>query len=982
MLNIVIKFLENFLRFLKNRQKESIKIRKAKLANSDSTKFSYVSKTSMVITMLIWGIIAFFITVSSIEIFDDNQLLAWSLSVIVNWFLLYTLVRNLNWKYLFLVHLPLYIWLFSFIVIFDRYFPSEFWLYNTILNILLLIFPIIYILQYYFKFLNRKCIDKFKNIFYLYNWGFFFVITLNVLLISIWFNIEFIQPWSEMIIEVLGNNYINGFLEGILYLIFVFIVLLYWVYTLHVYYDNLWAKRVNLHKAIWVFLVIYCLWFTSAIVDEFYDYQIQRANEIVKKQWNNYESYRDARVLFLDRAFLNRIEQWRWINESLFNKIYDSTVVWYYWERISKYMNDRSSFATNSSKIWDSADVVLKLAEIENKVFKTEWYYKTSLLETTYKFHFTNETNISQEVILNFETPSKTSVISSLRLWMDLELIWQISSRWAARKVYEDSLRRNTDPALIEKVWLNTYSLKVFPIPSKTWKTWWRQLVEVKILTPISEEEFIYSPKFSVINLKFDDSSRLQSKVYNAWELIKEDVIKSDDIEDYISMDHTIKSDDLNLELKNWFENICLSDFVQDELDRNNVVLPEEKNIWKKIKVFFDNSYSVKRNDASDLYENIYNEIKNHNGKLNDVDLYSYNFEVVKLTWVGDINYWGYSDIDRAIDYIVNNNIKNEKIIFITDDDSFNFNTEEKPSRNLEELISNNIFVIKIWNNPKTYKSDFNTILSATNWNIYEVDSKESVDSVVNKILDNKNNIISFERCEITVETIDYNVEKIEWINEIEELFFTGTGAEVKYPENNAIIKEILIDENIQKIQAWIVSNLLLWNIKNKNDWTKIANMQNRLAEEYNIVNQFNSLIAIETKQQQIDLDKYNKKENKYDTEYESNWINTKSIWSRIMRETNNILMDDIWYCNSWECWLIEWIDSISFNRWASVNSDLKSGNINLKGSSSYDSVGFDMSFSGRTEISFIWVIIMIIYLLEYIGFINFIIKYKKEKKD
>ncbi|MBT3728572.1 hypothetical protein HOB94_07040 [bacterium] len=50
----------------------------------------------------------------------------------------------------------------------------------------------------------------------------------------------------------------------------------------------------------------------------------------------------------------------------------------------------------------------------------------------------------------------------------------------------------------------------------------------------------------------------------------------------------------------------------------------------------------------------------------------------------------------------------------------------------------------------------------------------------------------------------------------------------------------------------------------------KIANFQTRLAEEYNIVNQFNSLIAIETQQQQRDLDRYNKYGDKYNTEYEN----------------------------------------------------------------------------------------------------------------
>ena len=965
MLSTIIKFLSQFLTFLKNREKKSIKARKALLENIWTNKRKFFS-VSMIMTMLIWALIAFLITVFSVEVFDDNQLLSGWIAIIANLFLFYTLFRNLNWKYLFLVHLPLYIWIFSFIWIYDSHFYREFWIFSLVLNILLVVYPLIYIIQYYFKLLKIKCVDRLKDFSYLYNLGFFFFVSLNVILISIWFNIEFIQPWSMAVIEILDNNYLHWLLETLLYIIVVFVLLLYWVYTLHLYYDNLWTKRVNLHKWILIFLLVYCLGFTSNVVNEFYDYQISRATEIINKGWDNYDTYKDARVLFLDKAFFSRIKNGKRIDENLFNKIYDSTIASYYWEKVSEYLLDRSSFATNESKIWDSADVILKLAEIENNIFSSEWKYETSLLETTYKFHFTNETNISQEVILNFETPSKTSVISGLRLWMDLELIWQISSRGAARKVYEDSLRRNTDPALIEKVWLNTYSLKVFPIPSRTGKTWWRQVVEVKILTPILWEEFIYSPKFSITNLKFDDSSRLQSKVYNDDELIKEDIIKSNEIENYISMDHIIKSNELNIDLEKWFTDICLSSFIQNELYAFNLELAQEKKIWKKIKIFFDNSYSVDRNNANELYDDIYNIIKNYNGKLNDVDLYSYNFDVTKLTWVEDINYWWHSDIDRAIDYIVNNNIKNEKIIFITDDDSFNLNSKENISRNLEWLVTNNISVIKIWKTPKTYKSDFNTILSATYWNIYEINWNESIASVVDKILDTKSNIISFENCNEAIYEEDYN--------DIEELFFTGTWEVVDYIETNNLEDNVnILDKNIERIQAWIVSNLLLWNITNSSDWMKIANFQTRLAEEYNIVNQFNSLIAIETQQQQRDLDRYNKYGDKYNTEYENSWVtNTKSIWFREEVEFNDMVMDDIdfWMRN-------DSIDSFKSNRisqwinaWSTINNSIRTS----------WSVWFDMSFTWRTEISFVWLIIILIYLLEYIGFINFIIKYKRQK--
>jgi len=61
---------------------------------------------------------------------------------------------------------------------------------------------------------------------------------------------------------------------------------------------------------------------------------------------------------------------------------------------------------------------------------------------------------------------------------------------------------------------------------------------------------------------------------------------------------------------------------------------------------------------------------------------------------------------------------------------------------------------------------------------------------------------------------------------------------------------------------------MLLGNIKNTQDWYNIAEKQSEISNRYGIVNQFNSLIALETSQQQRDLDRYNQYKDKYDTTY------------------------------------------------------------------------------------------------------------------
>ena len=72
------------------------------------------------------------------------------------------------------------------------------------------------------------------------------------------------------------------------------------------------------------------------------------------------------------------------------------------------------SAGTNASRIGKNADVILKLAEIENTITTTSG--DIDIMKTVYKFHMTNETTTNQEVIIRFQTPSQNSVVSDLKL--------------------------------------------------------------------------------------------------------------------------------------------------------------------------------------------------------------------------------------------------------------------------------------------------------------------------------------------------------------------------------------------------------------------------------------------------------------------------------------------------------------------------------------------------------------------------------------
>lgn len=115
----------------------------------------------------------------------------------------------------------------------------------------------------------------------------------------------------------------------------------------------------------------------------------------------------------LDRAFYSKIKNREYIDRALFQKLYDSTPEEYFGEKIADFTDSHSSFATNASKVGDKANVVLSLAEIENNVQAGSLF---QVLETTYRFNFVNSSDTNQEVTMNFEAPTKYSVVSGLKL--------------------------------------------------------------------------------------------------------------------------------------------------------------------------------------------------------------------------------------------------------------------------------------------------------------------------------------------------------------------------------------------------------------------------------------------------------------------------------------------------------------------------------------------------------------------------------------
>jgi len=157
----------------------------------------------------------------------------------------------------------------------------------------------------------------------------------------------------------------------------------------------------------------------------------------------------------------------------------------------------------------------------------------------------------------------------------------------------------------------------------------------VEILTPVSTDatEIVYAPKFSFINLRFDENSRAITKVYDGGKLIKEDVVEKN-VEKYLKQEHMMAAPE-SAKNAQYIGDYCLpaalSQYAAQQFDTP---------MADKITLFFDISKSAERNNVEKQYKNIYAALKNYNGALNDVDLYTFNFDVQRVSDVDNLSFW------------------------------------------------------------------------------------------------------------------------------------------------------------------------------------------------------------------------------------------------------------------------------------------------------------------------------------------------------
>ncbi len=84
-------------------------------------------------------------------------------------------------------------------------------------------------------------------------------------------------------------------------------------------------------------------------------------------------------------------------------------------------------------------------------------------LLTTLDFKFLSNSNLEEEAVMVFSLP-ENSVVTDLKLGQYLQNQGVVAPREAAQRVYQASINRRTDPALLEQIGPRTFRLRVYPI--------------------------------------------------------------------------------------------------------------------------------------------------------------------------------------------------------------------------------------------------------------------------------------------------------------------------------------------------------------------------------------------------------------------------------------------------------------------------------------------------------------------------------------
>lgn len=342
--------------------------------------------------------------------------------------------------------------------------------------------------------------------------------------------------------------------------------------------------------------------------------------------------------------------------------------------------------------------VLVSNVDIEAEVFTT-----TNLYRTTYTLTLRNRNVFDQEAFIEFEVP-EYSVVNNLSLGPNLEHPGQFAPVGAATEVYEGSITRNVDPALMTQVGPRLYRLRVYPVPSNsnnaggTLEYYGSTNAEVitklprytKVqftvsgrtgskleIIPFAYQRNLVVSDFTLINADLDIIGAGESSIQgltdpDEWEVSSSDLFGTEPllVMDNFNIDNSACSainTDLNISPKqvSGIENVkLLVDISASNL--NHRTGTETKAEWQQVVDYLTATVSP---DASyDIYA--------YNYQLDEVASDAQTSEIdAKLQ---ELELWGYTDSDVLASQLQGN--AHDLIVVISDSSQFEYYEDKNPS--------------------------------------------------------------------------------------------------------------------------------------------------------------------------------------------------------------------------------------------------------------------------------------------------------------
>ncbi|MBD3362195.1 hypothetical protein GF362_00570 [Candidatus Dojkabacteria bacterium] len=545
-----------------------------------------------------------------------------------------------------------------------------------------------------------------------------------------------------------------------------------------------------------------------------------------------------------------------------YKKVFDDNIQRAESDMINKYTSNTLTEGVFSFRgtIDDSAGLI---DEDKKSVFLEDLHVKSTintdynLHETNYTFTFKNKEITNQEVYFEFSLPEET-IITDLNLGPDLENPGIVAPKAAAKTVYERSLTRSIDPALMELVGPRTYRLRVYPIPPKggdiqsNWNSrtnTWEDIIVPdyqKVQFTVSGQikgkyqllRFPYTRNLDISNktnysaeISFEGENKNKIKEISATSTQYPTSHKEEPVySEFYKLSPGRNGDELkdNSVLSfSKFSNIC--DYIQkDESNFGEV---------ENIRIFYDFSKSAESIQNRKIYQEVTNKIFQEFDTSN-FEIYEYNFDVNYeegiiiedqiYTWIMNNEFWGYSDTSDVAEKLIveDTQFENTVTYIITDSSDFEFSEEVDFDFNYSTNLNNQINIIQVGDRLTSQKEEVNNLVWSSNGRIFHIKDIEEVDIIE---LDYKN-----ENCQ------DQQVEE-----------------------------ETVWNDVIEKLNKSNDSKDFIGYMNDSQSRLYYAKEMTKIAKEEHFVDPFNSMIAVQTTWQKQQLDELSEDDDAYDEEYD-----------------------------------------------------------------------------------------------------------------